>query len=305
MSALGLDDRRGADGVPSYAPRRQHHADDDRSIRPVLERLKRAETPGSAPRRPREPVVQHAAPDDIGPALRNPMSMTARLLVAIGLLAATAAIGAGFLVPPEVTGAANPKAAPAPESKLATVNVGKSDRIVEQSAAVKDQASVAKDQASIVAERASAVSDAGRTSPLTVADASGAAPAAPAMAAASQSPAASPLKLWAMMPADLPPAVPPAGQAAMDEAAAPPPHPAAEDAPSKPAAGHHARRVTHHRRSHHRRRATVARAPAQPAQTESVQSQATKKLPLQAAIDRLFGNGGATTGAQAQPQPQR
>jgi hypothetical protein len=111
-----------------------------------------------------------------------------------------------------------------------------------------------------------------------------------------------------MMPSDTsPPGWTPAGQQAMDQAApadkaaapaeaAPPPH--------KTATVEHARHVVHHARKwHHRRR--VATAPVQPAtqteqptQADQAQPQPIKKLPLQAAIDRIFSNaGGAGNGA--------
>ena len=39
MSALGLDDVDDPRGVLAYAPRKPRHADDETTIRPVLERL--------------------------------------------------------------------------------------------------------------------------------------------------------------------------------------------------------------------------------------------------------------------------
>ena len=309
MSALGLDDRRSAGGVRSYAPHREHATDDETSIRPVLERLKRGEAHGFRPRQANETVVQHAPPDDIGPVAKSPRWMTVRFVVAAGVVAGMAVLGAEFLVQHDGSDAAAPGAAVGPAAPVKTADIGrplesgKGDKIADGSSVAKDAGRLPQNQ-------------------LVAADAT--APG-PALKAAEPSPGdsgASPLKLWALMPADLPMAQPPADppsvvQASADQtsvgrasaAQAPPAasEPAAADPAPKAADAHPARHVAHHRRSHHhRRRATVARAPAQsgqPADTAAAQAQSGKKLPLQAAIDRLFGNS-AAGGAQPQPQPQ-
>lgn len=312
MSALGLDDRRSAGGVRSYAPHRQHATDDDEtSIRPVLERLNRGEARGFRPRQVSETVVQHAPPDDIGPIAKSPRWMTVRFVLAAGAMAAFAAVGTGFLIQHDGLDAAAPGAAVRPAAPVETadsggpVESGKGDKIADGSSVAKDAGRLPQNQ-------------------LVAADASAPGPALKTVEPSPGDPEASPLKLWSLMPADLPKAQPPADppsvvhastdqasveqgsavQASAVQAVPSASEPAAADPAPKAADAHPARHVVHHRRSHHRRRA-VARAPAQtgqPANTEA-QAQSAKKLPLQAAIDRLFGNG-AASGAQPQPPSQ-
>lgn len=291
MSALGLDDRKNPGGVLHYAPRRLRAVDDETTIRPVLERLSRGEGRTPAPRMIRKGAgVAAMPPVDFEAAAKNPLPIAARLAVAGGLVALMAALGAGIFIWPRTadhaaastSGAAPSAAATTLPTPVHTVSIRQGDEARGDSSLTM----IDKDPAR--APRMAPIVDAG-------------AAAEPAQPAAVADPAASPLKLWAMMPEDTaPPGWTPAGQQAMDQAApvdkaaapkaAPPPH--------KTATVQHARHVVHRQRKWHRRR-RVAAAPVQPAaqaeqpaQTDQAQPQPIKKLPLQAAIDRIFNNGG-------------
>lgn len=296
MSALGLDDRKNPGGVLHYAPRRLRAVDDETTIRPVLERLSRGEGRTPTARMIRKGGVAAMPPVDFEAAARNSLPMAARLAVAGGVVALMAALGAGVFIWPRMTGhaaasttgAAPSAAATTLPTPVHTVSIRQGDDARGDSLLTMIDKNPAR---------------APKMAPIVSADAGAA--AAPAQSAAGADPAASPLKLWAMMPADTaPPGWTPAGQQAMDQAApvdkaaapkaAPPPH--------KTATVRHARHVVHHRKWHRRRR--VATAPVQaeaqaepPAQTD--QPQPIKKLPLQAAIDRIFNNGGGTGPAPA------
>jgi hypothetical protein len=304
MSALGLDDRKNPGGVLHYAPRRLRAVDDETTIRPVLERLSRGEGRTPAPRMIRKGGgVAAMPPVDFEAAARNPLPIAARLAVAGGLVALMAALGAGIFIWPRTadhaaastSGAAPSAAATTLPTPVRTVSIRESDKTGGDSSLSmldKDPA-----RAPQMAPTVSAAVGAG-------------AETVPARSAAAADLAASPLKLWAMLPAETSPSGwTPAGQQAMDQAApvdkaavpaeaAPPPH--------KTATVQHARHVVHRPRKWHRRR-RVATAPVQtatqteqPAQADQAQPQPIKKLPLQAAIDRIFNNAG-TAGNGAAP----
>jgi len=295
MSALGLDDDRRIDGdALAYAPRRALRPDDDSSIRPILERLSRSEgrePPGA--RFVRKAVVHHPLPPEAEAVARTSMPVLKRLTIAAGLVAVTAAVGVGIFLQRDamqsVVPAFAPKADAAPDTAPAlpktvqTLTIRKHDEAAADTTVVKTSERVPQGAA--------------ETRGVAGASAEAAAPAQSSPA----DPAVSPLTLWAMMPADAASAWPRAAEPSVD-AAPPPPRdatPAAKTPAPKAAAAPRARHATHRRRQHSRR---AAAAPQQPAQeTQADAAQPVKKLPLQAAIDRIFGNSGTTTPTPAQP----
>ena len=272
------------------------------TIRPVLERLSRGEGRTPAPRMIRKGGgVTAMPPVDFEAAAKNSLPIAARLAVAGGLVALMAALGAGIFIFPRTadhasasTSGAAPSAATTLPTPVHTVSIRELDKRgsdLSLSMIDKDPAR-APQMAPLVPALAGAAAE---VAPSPV-------PVQPALAS---DPSTSPLKLWAMMPADVsPPGWAPAGQQAMDQAA--PVDNAAGQPPEtatpshKTATTQHARHVVHRQRKwHRRRRVTTAPPPAQataqadqPAQADQAQPQPIKKLPLQAAIDRLFSNAG-------------
>jgi len=295
MSALGLDDDRRIDGdALAYVPRSAQRSDDDSSIRPILERLSRSEgrePPGA--RFVRKAVVHHPLSPEAEAMARTSMPIVKRLTVAAGLVAVTAAVGAGIFLQRDavraVVPAFAPKADAAPDTApdlpktVQTLTIRKGDKAAADATAVKTSERVPQGAAET------------RGLASASADATPAAPPSPA------DPAASPLTLWAMMPADAASAWPRSAEPSVDAAPTAPRDatPAAKTPASKAVAAPRARHATHRRRQHNRR---AAAAPQQPAQeTQADAAQAAKKLPLQAAIDRIFGNSGTGTPAPTQP----
>jgi hypothetical protein len=295
MSALRLDDRRSTGGIFAYAPRRGRRADDGASIRPVLERLSRGEGREPGPRLVRKAVVHHAAPPGVEAMAKTPIPMVARLVIAAGLAVATAVIGAGVFIPHDTMHASASKSgaaqssetssAPAVPKAVHTLAIRKGDDAAASSTVIKDAERVRQTEA---VPPAAASASAAVTGPSS------------AEFTPTADPVGSPLALWAMLPADVAPVSSGTGQTAVDEA------PSARDGATKPEAGasshktirtHRARHSLRHRRpSRHR----VALAPAEPAAPQPAQPQPVKKLPLQAAIDRLFNNQNAATPAPPQ-----
>jgi hypothetical protein len=309
MSALSLDDRKNPGGVLHYAPRRLGAVDDESTIRPVLERLSRGEGRTPAPRMIRKSGgVAAMPPVEFETAARNPLPIAARLAVAGGLMALVAALGAGLFIWPRSAdhAAATTGAAPSTATNLPTPVHTVSIRESDKSGGDSSLAMIDKDPARAPQMTPATSVDAGAAAPI-------AAPVVPAQPVLASDPSATPLKLWAMMPAD--PSSrgwTPAGQQAMDQtsaadtAAAPAPETAPP--PHKTATTHNARHVVHRqRKSHRRRHVSAAPAPAQtaePAQADQAQPQPIKKLPLQAAIDRIFSSpAGAANGAAPATTP--
>ncbi|MGN6572042.1 MAG: hypothetical protein ACTHLO_11570 [Pseudolabrys sp.] len=310
MSALGLDDVNDPRGVLAYAPRKPRRADDESTIRPVLERLSRSEGRVPGPRMVRKADVQDV-PTQVDAVARSAFPMTARLAVAAGVLALVGAAAAGYLAP-SVANHAAPSSTPANTATalpkpVQTVSIQRPADADAQPAArtVKDDARMPQPAAAGLSQ-ASAAADTALPTPLQSTE---------------NDPTAAPLSAWAATPAQAsgwstPPAPSAQPAATVAQAAADTPAPAeaapkpdAQEPAHKAAAAHHSRHVAHHRATHHRRQHT-ARAQAsaqqsdqsaQPAETQP-EPQPVKKLPLQAAIDRMFGNSAGT--ATAQP-PQR
>lgn len=290
MSALGLDDRRDAGDVTSYAPWRARRSDSESSIRPVLERLSRTEGREPGPRLVGRAVVHHLPPPDVEAVAKTSVPMVARLTIAAGLLAAVAA-GAVVFIPHGAPDAAVPAASVA-------------DAIPATAAADLTSETTLPKAVQTLAIRKS---DEARPAPATGAEDATRTPQATAPAATAD-PVAAPLSLWAMMPADVSSSSPPVQESQAEASASPPPAATKPNAPApahKSVIGrHHARHVVHRTRHHvrHVARAAAASVPAQPAETAPAQTQPVKKLPLQAAIDRLFGNNNTGNSGPASQQ---
>jgi hypothetical protein len=299
MSALGLDDVDEPRGVLAYAPRRQTRRDDETSIRPVLERLSRTDGPRPGPRLVRQEPVRDLPPQ-VEMVAKSAFPMTARLALAAGVLVLVGAAGAGYLTPTAANHAAPQVAAAAPSALPKPVQTVAIQRPAD--VATEPTARIVKDDARVEQPAKAAVV------------------AQPKPPAAAADPSTTPLRAWAAMPAattgsgwtsDQLVANPVRSVSA--DAAAPvettPPKPAPAEVAHKPAPTH---RTTHHAARHrnwqHRRRHTAraqaAEQNAQPARTEAVQTQPVKKLPLQAAIDRLFGASKASTATVPPPSQQ-
>jgi hypothetical protein len=309
MSALGLDDFDDPRGARAYAPRRRH-AEDDTTIRPVLERLRRAEGRVPPPRLMRKEPVQDMPAPDVEMVAKSAFPMTARFALAAGVLALIgAAATAGYLVP-----SANEHPAPAATSTPTSTALPKPVQTLSiqrpSNAEAQSATRVIKDDARMPQQSAAAIATAGASA------------AAKQPLHAASDPSTDPLEAWAAMPTGAAASgwSPPA-QAAPDRATPAPPEISTQsaDAASKPEAGdavqtsaiaHRARHVARHRSAHHRRQRNAraqalpqAAQTAQPVETEPTQTQAVKKLPLQAAIDRIFGTG--TNGSGSAPPPQQ
>lgn len=306
MSALGLDDRDHAGGVLSYAPRRHRHHDDGTTIRPVLERLSRGEGREPGPRLVRRAVVHHLPPADIGATATNSMSMAKRLAITVGALATTAVVGAGVfeILPRGETQAAVVNAAP-------PATVSKADLAAPLPKPVHTT-TIRKD-----IDAAAAPTGAGQARHLPPAketvgpvNASGTAAMASADPSLPGDAAAMPLQLWTMVPLDTSASWPDATQAAVGGPATPSDVPSQPEAaaPSRPpAAAQHARHVVSRQRTtHHQRRragSRTAQAADQATENEQQSTQPIKKLPLQAALDRIFGSS-ANNPSSVPPPPQ-
>ena len=304
MSALGLDDVNDPRGVLAYAPRKPRLADDESTIRPVLERLRRSEGPVPGPRLVRKANVQDMAQPQVETVARSTFPMTARLAVAAGVLALVGAAAAGYLVPTSAADHApqTPTAAPAALPKpVQTVSIQRPADAQPVARIVKDDARMPQ-PASASVPKASASAEESLPAPLQPTP---------------NDPSTAPLKAWAAVPV-----APAAGWSPVPAQAAATETQAAAEAPSsstpaaapkasepvhKAAPAHNARQAVHHRVVHHRRHRAAQAAPrqgdqsAQPAEGQSAQAQPVKKLPLQAAIDRIFGQTG-TAAAQAPQQ---
>jgi hypothetical protein len=301
---LGLDDRHHG-GVLSYAPRRHRHDDDGTTIRPVLERLSRGEGREPGPRLVRRAIVHHLPPADVGTSAATAMSMGKRLAITIGALATTAVVGVGVfeLLPRSETQAAVAAAA-------APANVPKTDLAAALPKPVHTTTIRKADDATtapITAEPSKQLSQANAAPGLV--NASGTA----AMAAADPSlpgdAAAMPLQLWAMASLGASSGWPEAarhdGNAALAATSAQPSRPDASAATHPPAAAHHTRHVASHQRTtHHQRRHAGSQAGDQTTENGEQSTQPIKKLPLQAALDRIFGSS-ANNPSSVPPPPQQ
>jgi hypothetical protein len=247
----------------------------------------------------RKADVQDMAQPQVETVARSAFPMTARLAVAAGVLALVGAAAAGYLVPPSAADHATPVPAALPKP-VQTVSIQRPADAQPVARIVKDDARMPQPVSSGVPKESASVEE-----------------SLPApMRQTSNDPSTAPLKSWVAVPVAPAPGWAATAQAAAGEAqaAAEPPTPVtpaaapkARETVHKAAPVHHARHVVHHRAAHHRGHRTAQAAPrqgdqsAQPAESQPAQAQAVKKLPLQAAIDRMFGNSSAA----AAPAPQQ
>ena len=315
MSASDFDERKVRIDVSRFAPPRHRRPDRGATIAPVLERLSRGaseDDPDSTRAQsvpPVEPIHIHDAPS----SLKIPLSMTGRLAAAMGLFAVLTVVSVTFLE----SKAERPASAVAPGTPEMS---GASDmpKTVHTVSLRPDAAAVAEPQSAAAAQAAP-------SSPSSPPPAIGrGAPAATSSARPMAEPAlalTAPLKAWAMFPDD-PSArawAPVAEPAKVKDA-----NGGKDAAPKRAAVRRHKAKATRHarRKRHVKRRpvraaaATAEQAPqtAPPAQAQANAAQPVKKLPLQAALDSIFGGpdegasgntapaatGAATTGAAFQ-----
>lgn len=318
MSALELHDHEDQAGVSHYAPPRVRGHAEERTIRPILERLGRGEKDDNSHAASAQPLAEDAplATRDILRAPKIPLSMAGRLALAVGLAVALAIPAAAFLTPraeqtvPAVP-AETPKKVPAETpKKVHTISIQAKKPITPELATT----SVVKPPASPLAQptppKAQPASSAEQPVSLPVqAPASSAGDvgqAKPAQSRAENAPALlAPLKSWAMLPVDTASAGwTPAAQPPNQGAAEPPTeksiHEPAASHTARPRRHHHviaARHVRHHRRHyvrrHHRVRGHAEPQPAQqvaqPADSQTATVEQTKPNPIQAAINAILG----------------
>jgi hypothetical protein len=221
--------------------------------------------------------------------------MTGRLAVAIGLVAALAVVSVAFLR----SRAEHSVSAASAESPKTAETIGMRDlpKPVRTVTMRREPATVGDAQASAVTGASARPLTQNVASVAERIDAVAMKPAQPRVENALALTA--PLKMWAMFPAE-----PSAGE--QDAATAPAEADdgkAAKDVTPKRAAVRHQRakaanRARRRRYTRRRRARTAATRPqpaqqaAVPAETQTNADQPVRKLPLQAAIDAIFGNGG-------------
>lgn len=308
MSALGLDDRQHGGGVLSYAPRRQRHDDDGTTIRPILERLSRGEGREPGPRLVRRAVVHHLPPADVDASSVAAMSMGKRFAITIGALATTAVVGIGVfeLLPRSETQAAIAAAAAPASVPKADLAAALPKPVHTTTIRKADDATAAPITAELSKRPSQQNAPQGPINASVTAAMASADPSLPGDAAAM------PLQLWAMASLGASSGWPEAAQANGDGALA-----ATRDQSSQPdasaslhpaAAAHHRRHVASHQQTtHHQRRhagSHGSQADDQTAENGEQSTQPIKKLPLQAALDRIFGSS-ADNPSSVPPPPRQ
>ena len=299
MSALHLQKRLDPSSVSDYAPRRAATADDGRSIRPVLERLRRGEGDDD-PVQDAQIVADAPALDPYAaPAMPlpvDPFSIIGRIAVAAGV-----AGGLGLLAMTLYQPAAS---GPAPVQKVVAPQP-EASALPRKVHTLSFQA----DKAQPPEQPAGGVTAVDKTRPAAPAAARVDAPTTPPEDVG-RAAVTAPLAVWAAVPgntsADAAPSVvppdeppvdePPAGQQAAAAPAASPPHKAA-------GRSRHVRHVHHHYVRHHRRHRTRVRQAAaasaqKPADSAEAQSGWTQPSdPFSNALRSVFGH------PEAKPEP--
>lgn len=317
MSTSEFDGRNDRLSVSRYAPPQYRTSPDEATISPILERLSRGashdnpnpETAQAVP--PIEPI-QIQQPHDRPSSLTIPLSMTGRLAVAMSLVAVVTAVSVTFFKsraehPAPVAAAQTSETSEtSPNTDMSKPDVSKSDlpKTVHTIAVRPETTTVGDAHASAATEQTAPPIDANPS----VADRIEAIGMTPQETqkepqAGSALALTEPLTLWTMYPAA--PGAGPWGSSAV-----PPDANAVKDAPSPKASVPHreAKAVTpnrRHRRHTARRRTRPQQtrsAAATPQQAAAPEEQAnaaepSKKFPLQAAIDALFGNSGSSNDA--------
>lgn len=300
MSDSNIDARKDRADVARYAPRHHRAPPDEATILPVLERLSRGQSDGASHARSAEPVppaepirTQHTLSSP-----RLPLSATGRLAVAFGLVVAVTAVSGAVLrsKAQRPAAAATAKAPKAPSAKPAPA---------------KDQAKV---QSTDMPRTVRTVEIRPQAAPAPTTPAENTLSATTGAGTAQALPAA--LKSWAMFPDT---AAPVSGFATTDgskveDAKTSEPTKQSEptkrsdttkEATGKAAVPRHkakakrtARRHRRHYRVRHRRvRTAVKPQPVQQAQAAPpTTTEPIEKMPIQAALDSIFGNSGGGGG---------
>ena len=313
MSDLNNTDARKhrADGS-LFAPRRHRVPPDEAAVMPMLERLSRGESdhasrarkPESVP--PAEPIRAPRHAPLAGSRL--PLSATGRIAVVLGLVMTVTAVSAALLKSnaqhPATTDTA--KALKASSDKQAEAKIQAKNQ-------VKDQAKVQSTDMPRTVHTVAIRPQAATAAPIV-----GTKPASPAETAQTLPDA---LRTWVMYP-DPQVAQAPAfttGEGSKTESAkTSEPTKISEpvkEAAKKPAHAHHkakAKRTARRHRRRHRVRHRSVRTAAKPQPVQQAQAapptaaEPTKKMPIQAAIDAMFGgsdsassSGGASGGGSA------
>lgn len=306
MSASDIDGRKIRIDVSRYAPPRYRTPAGEASSGPALERLSRGESEDGSerPRAQAVPPVEPIHPQGASPKM--PLSMTGRLAVAMALFAGLAVVSTTLLQ----SKAEHPATTVTTEKAAAKATARKLDapKTVHTVAFRPQAATVGQSQSTAIANRP--VPSPAR--PASLADrAAGVAPQHAPPRTATALALTAPLKMWAMFPdepsaaADASAKQPAADSPTTDrakEAAAKPTHPASRHKAARTAkAAKHVRRHRRHyakRRTRRRHTRTAAAKPSPAQQAAPAQAQAStqplKKNPIQAALDKLFGNGGGS-----------
>ncbi|HTT46816.1 MAG TPA: hypothetical protein VMG39_02325 [Pseudolabrys sp.] len=259
MSALEWNDRGNPDTAWSFVPRRRRAVPAEATIRPVLERLRRAERGDSMPILREAPSIAPAILPGAAPAGKSFLSIAARFAAAAGVCSGLAVVAISPLGPQREDRA---PVAPAPWSKpVQTISYKLQDRFGDAAPALP---SAAETQGQPLRDGAGEVTGSLR------ADGEGALPA--------------PLQLWATVP----PVLVAAGwgadaQAAFDEAT-----PKSGDIAPKEAAEHRAHAARHHWRF--RRHVARSHADQAAAKPDARPAAAAADNSLGAALHRLFAS---------------
>ncbi len=312
MRTLDLDGTNNRTNVSRYAPPRYRVPAGEATIRPVLERLSRGEGPdNSKPVEPAPPVGPiHAQTAPASP--KFPLSMTGRLAVAMGLIALLITVSVTFF-----------RSAARHSASAAAADTLKTRKKTAQTSPAVDMPKIVhtvtlRPETTTVGE-AGPSTDLSRSSPpperpeaaIAGRDAAAATQPSPLHAKAALALTA-PLQMWAMFPGE-------PSAAASNAAAAPPKvDNVNEAAPARTASvprhrtkvtkhvRHHRRRYARHRSKRHQTRSAAAKPQqAAPAPTEASAAQPIKKMPIQVALDKIFGNstGSATDAASGAAAP--
>lgn len=292
MSAFDLGDRKTRIDVSRYAPPQYRSPAGSAKGHAVRERLSRGASHGDAMAGPpqSEPIhVQGASP-------RIPLSMTGRLAVAVGLIAGLAVVSVTFLqskADHTAAVAAAQKADVRPAAR--DLDAPKTVHTVSLRRDDADATPAADAQTSNAVEHpAPSTNGLAGSSFDRLATAT---PAAEKTLREKSLPLSAPLTMWAMFPDESAAAPAPADDIKdVKDAKDAIPH---RTATRTKQARRHRRHATRHRVRRRRTRAAAAKPqPAQPAQQQASASQPAKKLPIQAALDKLFGGSGSN-GASA------
>jgi hypothetical protein len=302
MRASEYEPRENRIDVSRFAPPKYRMRAGAVSIGPALERLSRGVSDGD----PESTTAQSVPPaepihlQDASPSLKIPLPMTGRLAAAIGLVVVLTAASVTFLQSnaKHPVSAASDDAAKTTDKTMKAAGIADMPRPVRTVTFRREPETVGDAQASaVVRQPAPPQAGASFTERL---DALAGKPAEPHV---DNAPAlTAPLTLWAMFPGD-----PSADDEGTETASANAEEgEGAQGVASTQAAvrRQRAKAANEARRQRYtqgRRTRTAATKPQsdETAETQANAAQPTKKFPLQAAIDAIFGNGGGASGSRA------